>query len=163
MIPTAPDSAAAMRYVGTYHASVYFAFNFNYITSTTTRAAVLDRVLNWLATATSTVEENVAKGNETPAIPDRITLSQNYPNPFNPVTAIKFGVPANVKGRGELRIYNVNGELIKTLFEGTVTPGIHTYHWDGTNVSGRKVTSGIYFYRFVCGNERMTKKMVLLR
>ena len=163
MIPVAPDSAAAMRYVGTYHASVYFAFNFNYITSATTRAAVLGRVLNWLGTATSVVGKDAAKGQETPEIPDQFTLSQNYPNPFNPVTTIQFGVPANFSGRAELRIYNVKGEFVKALFEGTVTPGIHTYRWDGTNDYGRQVTSGIYFCRFVCGSERMTRKMVLLR
>jgi subtilisin family serine protease len=163
MIPVAPDSAAAMRYVGTYHASVYFAFNFNYITSATTRAAVLGRVLNWLAAATTVVGADAAKGQETPEIPDQITLSQNYPNPFNPVTTIQFGVPASFKGRAELRVYNVKGELVKALFEGPVTPGIHTYRWDGTNDNGRQVTSGIYFCRFVCGSERMTKKMVLLR
>jgi subtilisin family serine protease len=163
MTPTAPDSAAAMRYVGTHHASVYFAFNFNYITDAVARATALGRVLDWLTTATSTVRENVARGNETPEIPDRLTLMQNYPNPFNPVTTIQFGVPADVRGRAELRIYNVKGELVKTLFEGIVEPGLHTYRWDGTNLNGRKVTSGIYFYRFVCGDARMTKKMVLLR
>jgi len=163
MTPTAPDSAAAVRYVGTNHASVYFAFKFNYITDAARRAAVLGRVLSWLSTATGTIGENVAKGNETPAVPDRLTLSQNYPNPFNPVTTIEFGVPAGVRGRAELRIYNVKGELVKTLFEGDVEPGLHTYRWDGTNLNGRKVTSGIYFYRLVCGDARMTKKMVLLR
>jgi hypothetical protein len=163
MIPTAPDSAAAGRYVGTYHASTYFAFQFNYITDAVKRAGVLDRSLNWLTTAVQVVGKDVARGDETPAIPDKITLSQNYPNPFNPATTIQFGVPASFKGRAELRIYNVNGELIRTLFEGAVTPGVHAYHWDGTNAYGRKVTSGIYFCRFICGNDRMTKKMVLLR
>jgi subtilisin family serine protease len=163
MTPTAPDSAAAGRYVGTYHASAYFAFQFSYITNAAARAGVLDRSLNWLATAAAIVGKDVARGDVTPVIPDKITLSQNYPNPFNPATTIQFGVPANFKGRAELRIYSVKGELIRTLFEGAVTPGVHAYHWDGTNDSGRKVTSGIYFCRFIAGNERMTKKMVLLR
>jgi hypothetical protein len=152
-----------MRYLGTYHASVYFAFNFNYITSATTRAAVLGRVLNWLGTATTVVGKDDADGEKTPEIPDRFTLSQNYPNPFNPVTAIQVGVPANFSGAAELSIYNVKGELVKTLHEGAIKPGTHVYRWDGTNNYGRKVTSGIYFYRFICGTERMTKKMVLLR
>jgi subtilisin family serine protease len=164
MTPTAPDSAAAGRYVGTYHASTYFAFQLNYIIDAAQRAGVLDRSLSWLASAVGIVGKDVARGGgETPVIPDKITLAQNYPNPFNPVTTIEFGIPANYKGGAELRIYNVNGELVRTLFEGAVTPGIHAYHWDGTNEYGRKVTSGIYFCRFICGNERMTKKMVLLR
>lgn len=163
MIPAAPDSAAAGRYVGAYHASVYFAFQFSYITDPAVRANVLNRSLSWLVSATQVVGKDVAQLGGTPVIPEVLTLSQNYPNPFNPVTTIQFGIPANVKGRAELRIYNVKGELVRTLFEGNVMPGIHSYRWDGTNAYGRQVTSGIYFCRFVCGNERMTKKMVLLR
>jgi subtilisin family serine protease len=163
MLPVGPDTAAAVRYVGQYHASVYFAFQFNYIIDPDTRAGVLGRVLSWLSTAAEVIGKDTAEERETPEIPDRLTLAQNYPNPFNPATTIQFGVPANLSGRAELRIYNVKGELVKTLFEGPVTPGIHTYRWNGTNDSGRQVTSGIYFCRFVCGDERMTKKMVLLR
>jgi hypothetical protein len=163
MIPAAPDSAAAGRYVGTYHASAYFAFQFSYITDPAIRANVLNRSLNWLTTATQVVGKDVAKEGTTPEIPDGITLSQNYPNPFNPVTTIQVGVPANFSGAAELSIYNVKGELVKTLHEGAIKPGTHVYRWDGTNNYGRKVTSGIYFYRFICGTERMTKKMVLLR
>ncbi len=163
MVPAAPDSAAAGRYVGTYHASVYFAFQFSYVTDAARRAAVLDRSLNWLTTATTTLGETVSKEDTTPEIPDRITLAQNYPNPFNPVTTITVGVPANFSGTAELRIYNVKGELVRTLHQGAIKPGVHTFRWEGTNDGGRKVTSGIYFYRFVCGTERITKKMVLLR
>ncbi len=54
MIPAAPDSAAAGRYVGAYHASVYFAFQFSYITDPAIRANVLNRALNWLTTVTTT-------------------------------------------------------------------------------------------------------------
>ncbi len=79
------------------------------------------------------------------------------------MTTIQVGVPAGMKGQAVLRVYNVKGELVKTLFEGNVEPGLHSYRWDGTNSNGRKVTSGIYFYRLSCGNDRITKKMVLLR
>ncbi|MFA4948932.1 MAG: FlgD immunoglobulin-like domain containing protein [Candidatus Krumholzibacteriia bacterium] len=163
MIPAAPDSAAAGRYVGTYHASAYFAFQFSYITDPTIRANVLNRSLNWLTVATEVIGKNAAEAKETPVMPDRFSLSQNYPNPFNPVTTIQVGVPAGFSGIAELRIYNVKGELVKTLHEGAIKPGTHVYRWDGTNDFGRKVTSGIYFSRFICGTERMTKKMVLLR
>ncbi len=163
MVPTAPDSAAAGRYVGEFHASVYFAIQFSYITDAAARAGVLDRTLSWLATATTAIGATGGMGGAAPEIPAALTLFQNYPNPFNPVTAIQIGVPAGLKGRGELRIYNVKGELVRTLFEGTVQPGLHTYRWDGTNDDGRQVTSGLYFYRFSCGSERLTRKMVLLR
>jgi subtilisin family serine protease len=163
MAPLGPDSAAAGRYVGEYHVSAYFAFQLNYITDAATRAGVLDRTLNWLATAASAIGATGGMGGAAPEIPAALTLFQNYPNPFNPVTAIQIGVPAGLKGGAALRIYNVKGELVRTLFEGTVQPGVHTYRWDGTNDDGRQVTSGIYFYRFSCGSERLTRKMVLLR
>ena len=163
MVPAAPDSAAAGRYVGTYHASAYFAFQFSYITDAAVRAGVLDRTLSWLAYATTLVGTNDDRSGATPEIPKALTLHQNYPNPFNPATTIQFGVPAGVSGRAMLRIYNVKGELVRTLFEGTANPGVHTYRWDGVNDQGRAVTSGIYFCRFTCGDQRMTRKMVLLR
>ncbi|KPK67856.1 hypothetical protein AMJ82_09675 [candidate division TA06 bacterium SM23_40] len=165
MAPQGPDTAAAVRYVGPHHAAVYFAFNLNYIQEDWRRAGILDRALNWLSMATSVIGKEVAGGGlaETPEIPDKLTLWQNYPNPFNPVTTVQFGIPANVKGSVQLRIYNVKGELVKILFEGTKEPGVHTFKWDGRNEHGRKVSSGIYFCRFVAGDVRITKKMVLLR
>ena len=165
MAPSGPDSAAAVRFVGPHHASVYFAFDFNYIQEDVRRAAILDRVLNWLGSATGVIEADVAGRGAvtTPEIPDRLTLWQNFPNPFNPVTSIKFGVPANHTGTVELRIYNVKGELVRTVFEGTKAPGIHTFTWDGTNEGSRRVASGIYFCRFIAGDVKITKKMVLLR
>ncbi len=165
MAPSGPDSAAAVRYVGPHHAAVYFAFQLSYIQEDWRRATILDRALTWLGSATVVIEADAAgRGVEAaPEIPDRLTLWQNYPNPFNPVTSIKFGVPANYAGQVQLRIYNVKGELVRTVFEGTKPPGIHTFDWDGTNEGNRRVASGIYFCRFIAGDVKITKKMVLLR
>jgi hypothetical protein len=92
----------------------------------------------------------------------RNTLSQNYPNPFNPQTSIEFTVkelaPVNVK------IYNVRGQLVKTLANDRFAPGTtHTLHWDGRNDAGQQVSSGVYFYKLVTNNFTQTKKMVLLK
>jgi hypothetical protein len=166
MAPSGADSSAATRFVGPYHASVYFAFNFNYIQEDWRRAAILERALDWLVTASSgMVIADLDERDEpdTPEIPDKLTLWQNYPNPFNPVTTIQFGVPKHVTGPVVLRVYNVKGELVKTLFEGTKEPGLYRFQWDGTNNNGRQVTSGIYFCAFVTQDTRITKKMVLLR
>ncbi|UCF05010.1 MAG: S8 family serine peptidase [bacterium] len=165
MAPAGPDSAAAVRYVGTTHASAYFAFNLNYVQEETRRAEILDRALDWLASASGVIGKDVAGGSleSTPEIPENLMLWQNYPNPFNPVTRVQFGIPKNVTGPVQLRIYNVKGELVKTLFEGTKEPGIHTFTWDGTNDIGHSVSSGLYFCRFVAGDVRMVRKMVLLR
>jgi subtilisin family serine protease/bacillopeptidase F (M6 metalloprotease family) len=166
MVPSGPDSAAAVRYVGPHHASVYFAFNFSYIQEETRRAAVLDRALAWLAIASKGVlGADLAERDrlDTPEIPDRLTLWQNYPNPFNPVTTIQFGIPKGVSGPVQLRIYNVKGELVKTIYEGRKAPGIYRFEWNGRNNRGVNVTSGIYFCRFIAEDVRLTKKMVLLR
>ena len=165
MAPDSDDAAAGVRFTGPVHNSVYFSFNFSYIQEDTRRAEILGRVLAWLGTAgglsTNTGRHAVAE--EAPQIPDQLTLWQNYPNPFNPVTRIQFGIPSGHEGPVGLRIYNVKGQLVKTVFEGTRKPGIHEFEWNGRNERGSQVSSGIYFCRFSAGNTHQTKKMILLR
>jgi flagellar hook assembly protein FlgD len=63
-----------------------------------------------------------------------------------------------------LRIYNVAGQLIRTLVDATKAPGkVHTATWDGRNDTGQSVSSGVYFYKLVAGSYVQTKKMVLLK
>src|SRR5262249_3757966 len=75
------------------------------------------------------------------------SLSQNYPNPFNPQTTIAF----TIKDRGAvtLKVYNVNGELVRTLINESRAAGSYTKAWDGHNDSGAPVSSGVYFYKLV--------------
>ena len=89
------------------------------------------------------------------------SLSQNYPNPFNPQTSIAF----SIKDRGavSLKVYNVNGELVRTLVNESRTAGTYTEKWDGRNDAGSTVSSGVYFYKLVTNNFSQTKKMVLLK
>jgi hypothetical protein len=89
------------------------------------------------------------------------SLAQNYPNPFNPQTTIAF----TLKDRGQvsLKVYNVNGELVRTLANETRAVGSHQLTWDGRNDSGQPVSSGVYFYKLVSNNFSQTKKMVLLK
>jgi hypothetical protein len=95
----------------------------------------------------------------TPAVP--LALHQNYPNPFNPVTVITFNAPAI--GRAVLKIYDVKGALVRTLLDDFVAAGEITVRWDGKDEGGSRVNSGVYFYELRVGNERMSRKMVLLR
>jgi hypothetical protein len=89
------------------------------------------------------------------------SLSQNYPNPFNPQTTIAF----SVKDRGlvSLKVYNVAGQLVRTLANEEFAVGPHTKVWDGRNDAGQTVSSGVYFYKLVANNFSQTKKMVLLK
>jgi hypothetical protein len=163
LAPSGPDSAAAVRYTGTTWASVYFAFQLNYIQEDTRRAQILDRVLNWLDTAAGSMGSDLAQEGATPEVPDKLTLWQNYPNPFNPVTTIKVAIPSSHNGAVSLKVYSVTGQLVKTIFAGTRPAGIYTFQWDGTNNTGQVVSSGIYFSRFTAGDVKLTKKMILLK
>jgi hypothetical protein len=89
------------------------------------------------------------------------SLSQNYPNPFNPQTTIAFSLKE--RGAVSLRVYNVAGELVRTLMNESQDKGAHTKVWDGHNDAGQPVSSGVYFYKLVTNNFSQTTKMVLLK
>ncbi len=93
-------------------------------------------------------------------------LLQNVPNPFNPETWIPYAVqrPGNVI----IRIYDVTGRLVRTLDLGQKAAGAYVSkekaaYWDGSNESGEKVSSGIYFYTMEAGSFRQTKRMLITR
>ncbi len=98
-------------------------------------------------------------------VPEVFSLSQNYPNPFNPTTRIQFGVPANSAGAIHVRIeiFNLAGQLVRTLVDETMTPGIHHREWDALDVNNRKMGSGVYVYRMTAGSFVHSKKMILLK
>ena len=99
------------------------------------------------------------------AIPKTFTLGQNYPNPFNPTTTITFGIPdqSGQSVKVNLSIYNLNGQLIKTLLDEDKQPGHYTFEWDGTDEKGQQVSTGLYFYSIEAGNYRATKKMIFTK
>ena len=93
--------------------------------------------------------------------PNDYALDQNYPNPFNPTTVVAFSLPEAQSVK--LDIFNVNGQLVNTLFDDRLEAGHHQVEWDSRNKSGNPVASGIYFYRVKAGDYTNTKKMVLIR
>ncbi len=98
---------------------------------------------------------------EAPSVSRSITLGQNFPNPFNPETTINFNVPNEMNA--ELSIYNVRGQKIKTVFNGRTIQGQNTVVWNGTDESGKNVSSGVYFYRLDANGQTVTQKMVLIK
>jgi hypothetical protein len=106
-------------------------------------------------------------GDGPPSRPVAFELNQNYPNPFNPSTTIKFTLPSIGDGGGtlptSLKIYNVLGEVVRTLVDEPMAPGVHHKVWDGRGDQGSRVASGIYFYRLRSGDFVQTKKMVLMK
>jgi hypothetical protein len=97
----------------------------------------------------------------TTGTPTEFALNQNYPNPFNPTTSISFSMPKD--GHVLLQVYDVTGALVKTLVDQTVRAGNMQTNWDGTNLSGNKVASGVYLYRMASDNFVTAKKMVLMK
>ncbi|MDP3024026.1 MAG: FG-GAP-like repeat-containing protein [candidate division Zixibacteria bacterium] len=101
-------------------------------------------------------------------IPSHFSLYQNYPNPFNSSTIISFSLKAQglmLKGpiQTTLIIYNILGQLVRTLVDEEKQPGDYQVVWDGKNEQGEAVGSGIYFYRIQAGSFTKTAKMSLLK
>ncbi|MDZ7625672.1 MAG: T9SS type A sorting domain-containing protein [Ignavibacteriaceae bacterium] len=94
-------------------------------------------------------------------VPTAYSLEQNFPNPFNPITNISYSIPEQAYVK--LCIYDINGTLIKTLYEGEQPTGRYFSVWKGENNSGVKVGSGVYFYRILANSFVQTRKMILLK
>jgi hypothetical protein len=89
-------------------------------------------------------------------LPGEFTLLQNYPNPFNPSTSISFTIPKQSHVR--LQVFNVLGQLVGTLVDGSKQAGSYTVTWDASSKP-----DGVYFYKLSAGAFVQTKKMVLMK
>lgn len=100
--------------------------------------------------------------NDDQVVPVPITsISGNFPNPFNPSTIIEFNLATAARAR--LEIYNLKGQLIKTLANTELQSGKHRLEWNGKDESGRKVSSGLYFVRLTHEGISYNRKMMLMK
>ena len=95
------------------------------------------------------------------AIPDNFALYQNYPNPFNPTTTIRFDLPRDTKVN--LAIYDISGRKIMTLVNDYVAAGYQEVVWNGTDMNGNPVSSGMYLYKLQSAEMVDIKKMTFLK
>jgi hypothetical protein len=93
--------------------------------------------------------------------PTEFTLLQNYPNPFNPETTIKYNLAES--GDVHLRIYNIVGQVVRTLVSERQSAGRYQMRWAGTDDRGLTVSSGIYFYQITAGKFQDVKRLMLLK
>jgi len=101
-------------------------------------------------------------GASDPSIPQLVsTLSQNSPNPFNPSTRIDYNLAES--GNVTLEVFNVKGQLVKTLVNTRLAAGDHNVIWNGRDNSGLPVSSGVYFYKLVTAKTNNLHKMLLLK
>ncbi|HOC25637.1 MAG TPA: FlgD immunoglobulin-like domain containing protein [bacterium] len=98
---------------------------------------------------------------ESVQLPEAFYVEQNYPNPFNPTTTIEYGLPEAAQVR--IRIYNMRGELVRTLVDGMQQAGNLVRVWDGLDNNGSLVPSGVYFCRVQSGYEHKMIKMVFAK
>lgn len=96
-----------------------------------------------------------------PFLPTEYNLSQNYPNPFNPTTDIEFTIPR--VNRVTIKIYDMLGQEVRTLFTGWVDRGTYRVTWDGLNDSGVEMSAGSYIYRMTADEFVQSKKMILIK
>jgi hypothetical protein len=99
--------------------------------------------------------------------PDRLiktfSLSQNFPNPFNPTTKIKYSIPVGAYSNTPLqnvllKVYDILGKEVATLVNKEQPTGEYEVEFDGS-----KLSSGIYFYVLNFGNQRLNRKMCLIK
>lgn len=100
-------------------------------------------------------------GTITDVAPDAVFAVSNFPNPFNPTTTIKLNLPR--PGDVSLKVFNVRGELVRTLVNGQLEAGAHDIVWDGASNNGGQAASGVYFYETRYGNEVKVNKMALVK
>jgi glucose/arabinose dehydrogenase len=104
------------------------------------------------------------------SVPKSAQLAQNYPNPFghdvlsralgSPATTIEYTLTQNAPV--ELRVYNVQGQLVRTLVRQDQTAGKQIIRWDGRDGAGQALPSGAYLYRLKIGNDFVETKRLLL-
>ncbi|OQY38844.1 MAG: hypothetical protein B6226_03035 [Candidatus Cloacimonetes bacterium 4572_65] len=119
-----------------------------------------DPTNNQLVIAVNGVGEGVPNSDESP-LPVITELKGNYPNPFNPETTVRYAVKEN--GQVSLKIFNIKGQLVKTLVNQEVKAGNHAIVWNGKNSFGTDVATGIYMYRLETKTYNQTKKMMLMK
>jgi hypothetical protein len=95
------------------------------------------------------------------AVVKTFALLQNYPNPFNPKTTIEYQLPKS--GRVEIRVFNLSGQLVKSIGPEQQVQGGHAFEWDGRNDSGRTVASGMYVYQVVFEKSTLSRRMTFVK
>ena len=154
-------SAATLNETFTGSRIISMPYDFNYIWSTPDTPAAATGRVNLLGEILAYFGVSGQPG-DISGVPDAAVFAvRNYPNPFNPATSIEFTMPR--RGHFSLKVYNVRGELVRTLVDEMREQGTDRVTWDGTNDAGRQVSSGVYFYEARTGDKVKVQKMALVK
>jgi hypothetical protein len=124
------------------------------------RVEVLDAMQQSAVAASASDFYLIAEPTSAP-LPRHLALAQNHPNPFNPQTVIAFELPRAQPV--QLRIYDLQGKLVRNLVQGLQPAGRHEVVWQGRDERGSEVASGLYFYRLTTEDGDQVRKMTLLK
>ncbi len=95
-----------------------------------------------------------------PDLPETVSIN-NYPNPFNPETTVSFTLPQD--GKVSIKVFNVRGQLVKTLVDNNLNAGKHEIVWNGRDEENRQVGSGIYFCRLQTAGKILNRKLLMMK
>jgi len=111
--------------------------------------------LRWAEKTTAVAEHEEA------ALPSDFVLEQNYPNPFNPSTVISYQLPMQSEVR--LSIYNLRGQVVRTLVAEQKSAGRHSVRWDGRDNAGNAVASGVFIVKMTTPQAAVSRKIMLMK
>ncbi len=114
------------------------------------------RAVFYAGSAPSAVGEDIAAFQ-----PEGYLTAWNAPNPFNPATTITFHLPETAET--SVQVFDASGREIGTLLDCHLGPGEHRVRWEATDAGGRRLPSGVYFFRVEAGRFLLTQKMLLVR
>ena len=114
--------------------------------------------MTWSDTTT-----NVIAGEPENVPPKQFILEQNYPNPFNSATTINYTLPDD--DRITITIYNILGQPVRRLLNDEfITAGTHSLIWNGRDVKGTPVPSGLYIYQVITNKGYISsRRMVFVK
>ena len=100
-----------------------------------------------------------------PVVGEDLIVTQPFPNPFNPATSVRLYVPGPTGSTQQLevRIYDLQGRKVRSLYNGPAATGWRTLVWDGRDENGRGQASGIYFLRTRSAGRSVIHKMALIK
>ena len=147
-------AVCGLRYSGNDFKVVFFAFPLYYMYEEDARLAALQVMDDFGEVGISELSKGLKPtGNS--------FLEQNIPNPFSEMTTINYQLQA--AGPVRVGVYNVAGQLIKNLVDAMQDPGQYSVVWAGLDEHGRRVSSGVYFYRLEFAEQRAIRKLTILR
>ena len=154
-----PNPAGAVRYTdGVYgYNTFYFSFGIEAISgmmNSITRAQLFANIFQ-------SIGFNGISGDVVENTPNKFELYPAFPNPFNPSTRISYYLPET--GNIKISIYDVLGRKTAELFSGTMIQGFHNIEWNGSANNGSPVSSGIYYFRFMYGDNVQSQPLIYLK